>query len=111
LSAAAAEHRAAFELARRVGDPREQAWSLMYLGRLGVRDDGEEAVRQCSEAVRLMSGADGGLGTAQARFYLAVVLHEAGPVRRGRGGVPGSRAPGPADVISSCRSFFLAAHW
>lgn len=78
LSAAAAEHRAAFELARRVGDPREQAWSLMYLGRLGVRDDAEEAVRQCSEAVRLMSGADGGLGTAQARFYLAVVLHEAG---------------------------------
>jgi tetratricopeptide (TPR) repeat protein len=78
VSAAVEEHRSALRLARDTGDRREQAWSLMYLGQLGVRAEPAEAVRRCTEAVVLMSATGSGIGTAQARFYLGLVLHEAG---------------------------------
>ncbi|WP_166435877.1 ATP-binding protein [Cellulomonas shaoxiangyii] len=77
-TAAVAEHESARAIAREAGDRKEEAWALMYLSWLQVREEPDEAIARCRDAVRLMAGARHVQGTAHARFYLGVVLHEAG---------------------------------
>lgn len=75
---ARAEHEAALRLAREVDDPREQAWSLLYIGVLHIDSDTAGAVEECHAALGLMAAVQYQIGIAMARFYLGVALYYRG---------------------------------
>ncbi|WP_213453735.1 ATP-binding protein [Rhizomonospora bruguierae] len=75
---AMAEHEAALSLARDLGDLREQAWSLLYIGSLHHVGGATGGVDECRAALELMTKVGDRMGTATARHYLGAALHSMG---------------------------------
>jgi tetratricopeptide (TPR) repeat protein len=81
---AAARHREALEIGRRIGDPTVTAQALTGLARIALRTDVAEARRLCREALEVTEGTDDRRGRSNAVHVLGVAAQMEGDLVEAR---------------------------